>query len=919
MDEFERVRPTPPIGIWQKQCRNRPGCRWFSESAQSYRKNDAKTTNYCRQNSLGKPQPLLRLSSTGDTVEETVDFRNFDPANIRGTESSLRPAGIFDRFTKFAWSASNNISRGSSMSLTNNNKLPGKLPAENRVDLNILIEKFDQSKMEMERPGIQNAWVSPAVACHRQQWGMNGFVKEGVYHPFQRQVNSPDRQPSIMGAFLNVRPSNHQAHNNRHETHPYPRWNQHLPKRHPFMNSYSISDHLDFISCNPLLASPGKPQSHRAKITNSTIFRNKFVDPKSQPQMQSPKAFGYKEVKGHHEGHRNHVMKQQPMMSHRKNQNKVSTMPNTGNSNQLNTRKSNRSNKNLKHTSCSSLKTEKPRTVSGCFLPKSPEHVNNANTLKHSDEKVVGEEMVKQLVKGSNDNGQQKQELKVDVKGQTELKANQAEELESNIASSVLDERWEKSHHEAAEPEINQGKETKSNNKETSSTTQTTPCDENKQLCVSNTNTRNEEFSIPQDKSSNDSSTNHDSTPSSKPLHASLAYILAETVRDDVSDSDWDVEESPPTSDTWNFLDCWNDPYNPLYGWKCESYSTKQATPEPVKHDLSLRDDELDSGIFSLQAQQDEADNGSDKDSENDEWNNVEDSTNISKSSEKCLTALRNSINSLTDETKQTSLNKVQSQEVEDFNVAVKPSDNSSNTNNETDKDILSLPSKSSTLHPSVLFILGIDETDSDDDDDDDYDDDDFDSCSSDLKRDVSWDPIQRIHDPFNPLQGWKCTLTTTPAKSPATACPISITCTDSSLKPINFSENNDSFQNTTDSIQETVRRLSATTAPSKVVSKPTLKHAASTGCLRNLSEKWRSGSSNVVKKVHFCEGSPTFISPEVPMWMSEYCASRKGPWEEMAMDRCRFMHRIRTTEGMIGRVFESKHRERVQKRLGAY
>ncbi|XP_033646004.1 uncharacterized protein LOC117305272 [Asterias rubens] len=900
MEEFERVRP-PPIGIWQqKQCRNRPG--WFSKSSHSYCKNDVKTTNFHHQNSLGKAASLMRLSSTGDTVEDIADFRNFDPSIIRGSES--RPAGIFDRITKFAVSASNNITRGSSMSLTQ--RLPGK-PVESRVDLNILNEKFDPSKIEMERPRIQNAWVVP-MACPQPQLGMmNGFVKEGVYHPFQRRTDYPDRQPGMDAfSFLNVGPSNHQAHHYRNQVHPYQRWNHqlHVPNRHPLANS--VSRHLDSISCNPLLASPGTPNSQRAKISDSTRFRDKFVDPKFQPQSHK----GYTEAEGQDRGHINHVMKQQPMMSHRQNQNKssgyVSAMPNPGNSNQLNNRTPNRC--TLKnHNSCASSKSGKPTTVSsGCISSKSPEH----QTLQQSDEKVIRNE---QLVRPSDDNDDQpKQVLKVDdVKGRTELKANQAGELESNVASSVVDERWETNHHKTAEPDTNQqGTEAKStDDKETSSTTQTRPCDENKnkQPCDSNINTTEEDKlrKVPQDKSSNDLSTNHNSTPSSKPLHESLAYILAETVCDDVSDSDWDVEDSPP--DNCDFLNCWNDPYNPLNGWKCESYSTKQTTPEPVKHDSSLRDDELDSGIYSLQAQQDEADSVSDNEPESEEW--IDQDSNISNSSEKCLTEQLNSLNLVSDETKQ-SLNKVQTQEVDDFDVAGRPSENSIENSSETDK---SVSSKSSMLHPSVLFILGINETDSDDDDDDD-DFDDFDNCSSDAKRDVSWDPIQRIHDPFNPLQGWKCTLATPQAKAHATPPPLTITCT----IPDNLSTDIDSCQETTNSIEEARPRMPATTAPSTAVGKPTLKHAPSAGCLSNLSETLRSGLSSVVKKVHFCKGSPIFISPEIPMWMSEYCASRKGPWEEMARDRCRFMHRVRTTEGMIGHVFEPEHRERVQKRLEA-
>jgi len=53
---------------------------------------------------------------------------------------------------------------------------------------------------------------------------------------------------------------------------------------------------------------------------------------------------------------------------------------------------------------------------------------------------------------------------------------------------------------------------------------------------------------------------------------------------------------------------------------------------------------------------------------------------------------------------------------------------------------------------------------------------------------------------------------------------------------------------------------------------------------------------------------------------VTEYYVSseedRKGPWEELARDGCRFQKRIQETEEAIGYCFTTEHRQRVFKRL---
>lgn len=47
--------------------------------------------------------------------------------------------------------------------------------------------------------------------------------------------------------------------------------------------------------------------------------------------------------------------------------------------------------------------------------------------------------------------------------------------------------------------------------------------------------------------------------------------------------------------------------------------------------------------------------------------------------------------------------------------------------------------------------------------------------------------------------------------------------------------------------------------------------------------------------------------------WRFAAAASRKGPWEEMARDRVRFLRRVGEAERAVGYCLESAHRARMR------
>lgn len=63
------------------------------------------------------------------------------------------------------------------------------------------------------------------------------------------------------------------------------------------------------------------------------------------------------------------------------------------------------------------------------------------------------------------------------------------------------------------------------------------------------------------------------------------------------------------------------------------------------------------------------------------------------------------------------------------------------------------------------------------------------------------------------------------------------------------------------------------------------------------------------------CLFQVTFLEKVTEYYISSE-EDRKGPWEELARDGCRFQKRIQETEEAIGYCFTTEHRQRVFNRL---
>nr|XP_020515481.1 protein phosphatase 1 regulatory subunit 15B-like [Labrus bergylta] len=71
------------------------------------------------------------------------------------------------------------------------------------------------------------------------------------------------------------------------------------------------------------------------------------------------------------------------------------------------------------------------------------------------------------------------------------------------------------------------------------------------------------------------------------------------------------------------------------------------------------------------------------------------------------------------------------------------------------------------------------------------------------------------------------------------------------------------------------------------------------------------SGSNSKIKKVRFCDDVEEFFAS-----CSEEEEDRRGPWEELARDRCRFLRRCEEVEQSIAYCLQPQHRTLVYRRL---
>ncbi|NXD31988.1 PR15B phosphatase, partial [Spelaeornis formosus] len=99
-------------------------------------------------------------------------------------------------------------------------------------------------------------------------------------------------------------------------------------------------------------------------------------------------------------------------------------------------------------------------------------------------------------------------------------------------------------------------------------------------------------------------------------------------------------------------------------------------------------------------------------------------------------------------------------------------------------------------------------------------------------------------------------------------------------------------------------------TAPKKGTEGPSVVTSEVLSARRAQLEKHNQPASSGRKKVTFVdEVTEYYISAE---------EDRRGPWEQLARDGCRFQRRIRDTEAAIGHCLSAEHRLRVLRRLQA-
>lgn len=65
-------------------------------------------------------------------------------------------------------------------------------------------------------------------------------------------------------------------------------------------------------------------------------------------------------------------------------------------------------------------------------------------------------------------------------------------------------------------------------------------------------------------------------------------------------------------------------------------------------------------------------------------------------------------------------------------------------------------------------------------------------------------------------------------------------------------------------------------------------------------------------KQVHFAEEKTLATVHPIIAWSHAYQAARKGPWEEFARDRGRFLRRITDSEHLLAPVFQTAHRDKI-------
>ncbi|KAK7864471.1 hypothetical protein R5R35_011702 [Gryllus longicercus] len=87
---------------------------------------------------------------------------------------------------------------------------------------------------------------------------------------------------------------------------------------------------------------------------------------------------------------------------------------------------------------------------------------------------------------------------------------------------------------------------------------------------------------------------------------------------------------------------------------------------------------------------------------------------------------------------------------------------------------------------------------------------------------------------------------------------------------------------------------------------------------LKDINAKWHKEYSciskieKVPKKVHFPGSKKLAKVHPMVHWLFAYREARRGPWEEIGRDRCRFQSRIERAEQDLSHVFNPEHRRRI-------
>ena len=371
------------------------------------------------------------------------------------------------------------------------------------------------------------------------------------------------------------------------------------------------------------------------------------------------------------------------------------------------------------------------------------------------------------------------------------------------------------------------------------------------------------------------------STGASKEMHSSIAYLLGNYVDNtagagsndsDFSEVDEDFDEEIGLDDvSRELLESFqtDDPYNPMYGWKCLPSNSKadgtfskdpltmqEASDAIEESSLALNDsglsvveqsEEITSTLSTESSGDDSEDSEDSYVSSSDEWSDSgcdEEEQKIWDSLNRCsdpydpMGGWRLQSSSVVKATKSTDVQE---------SITVSPSKNSCSSPVRSNLQLLNLHeisnNSSSTKHPSVSFILGADDDSDSDSPDESNNEETNDSQDSSANYEDLWRSFQTSSDPYNPINGWQCHSPSSSslhrsASSPSELCSFFADKEDQNeLTPLKMSPSSDDHP---DGGQQTP------VSPSNI----SLIQSSSTGCLKTVWKKAIQRDKERKKKV---------------------------------------------------------------------